>query len=76
MDQDARLHNLISEVREEIEKQGFFTPLHLLEEVTGSLSSKIKESFGLTENDERFKEYLEKARRLYFDVEMSSVADR
>ena len=74
--QEEKLHNLVFEVKTEIKKQGFFTPLNLLDKIAKDLTPRIEESFGFTEGSKEFEDCLKKARQLYFEIEVPSVANR
>ena len=76
---DKEKKQLIEAVRQakiEVRKYGFLTPLHMRDEITKHLSSKIKETFNLVDDDEKFDDYLEDAFQLYLEVKVPSVADR
>ena len=76
MNQEEKLHSLVLQVKTEIRKQGFFTPLNLLDKITKDLTPRITESFGLVEGGKEFEDCLKKAKQLYFKVEVPFVAER
>ena len=80
-EEKKQLTEAVRQAKIEVRKYGFLTPLHLRDEITKHLSIKIRETFGLSEGDEKFNDYFEEALQLYLKVKVpkakvSLVADR